>query len=409
LLNDDVEVLSNGWDIFYPTAFEKTDYHHLIYTQAGVYGAQQGRIVNHGSLDMRKLDDKPHGAVLAFTNKMLSQCGYFNTDFGKYGMEHVDWSMKAFEFGLQETGFYDVEGSQDYFKVHRDNSMCEDRVIKLNQARKKFANRSKERLDPDPGSKVPEITYVIPFRNTGREDAIVSVINGVRAQRFPVIHIIAVEQDIKTKVNTGLMQPVSYYLAKENKNLLFNKSMAFNLGVSKSPCPKVILHDADMVVPGSYTNRIANILRNNQACHIGKTVIYSSKQAAAEINKTGIIDDSILCDRVVGYYEGGSLAVRTDAYWSIGGFNEDFWGYGVEDCEFYARLSKNTKWFEDRCVDLFHLWHSRVSGWDDHHNENKKLGKILSAKKMPERIKKQIQQAKKLGYGPQIDKAIKNK
>ena len=48
---------------------------------------------------------------------MLDKCGFFDEDYGKYGMEHVDWSMKPYDFGVQENGFFDVVGyeAQDTF------------------------------------------------------------------------------------------------------------------------------------------------------------------------------------------------------------------------------------------------------------------------------------------------------
>lgn len=402
LLNDDVEVLQNGWDEFYVEAARRTGMHHFSFLQPGVYGANDGELVSKGNLDLRVVHDKPHGAVLAFTRKMLVTCGYFNEDFGQYGMEHVDWSLKPHEFELQEKGFFDVEGSQDYFKVHRDSSAVRDRAKLLTTARKIFAARTRQRLGPTSKSQVPEISYVIPCRNTGRQSAMQTVVNNVRAQRFPVIHIILVEQDANTKLTLEPFKPIQYYLAQEKQNPLFNKCKAFNLGVSKITTSTVVLHDADMVVPGSYTDKIATILQKYDSCHLGGTVIYTSPDAANVINATGIVSDTASCERVVGYFEGGSLACRVNAYWKVGAFNEDFWGYGCEDCEFYIRLSQNSNWFEDRKVDFLHLWHSRVSGWDNHHAENKKMNRQLNQTPMSTRIKNQYNQMKRLGYGDKL-------
>jgi len=129
-------------------------------------------------------------------------------------------------------------------------------------------------------------------------------------------------------------------------------------------------------------------------------------ESMQNINRTGIVDNNVKCERVVGYYEGGSLACTKTAFWKVGGFNEDFWGYGCEDCDFYARLSQGSRWKEDRVFDFLHLWHSRVGGWNLHHEENKRLEGGLKRKPAQERILLQRAQLQKLGYGPQVAAAL---
>lgn len=404
LMNDDVEILNEGWDHFYVDAFKRTGMHHFQHRQPGIYGATMGELVTRNGVQLRVVHDKPHGAVLAFTREMLIQCGYFNEAYGQYGMEHVDWSSKAFESQLQSAGFYDVEGSCEYFKLHPEHSAVQDRVTKLRQAKVVHEHRTFERVGPTQQSRVPEITYVVPFRNIGRQESIATVINNVRAQRFPVIHIVMVEQDKATSTDLTVFEPAHYYLAKETQHLLFNKSMAFNMGVANSLSDKVVLHDADMIVTGDYTAAIWDTLKTHEACHLGGTVVYATAEATGGINEHQLVTADTKLERVVGYFEGGSLACTTSAYWRVGGFNEDFYGYGCEDCEFYARLSRNTNWRDDRRFDFLHLWHSRVPNWNDHHNANRSLEQMLSSTNMTVRVEKQRQQLCRIGYKEFVEK-----
>lgn len=407
LLNDDVEVLKQGWDSFYAEACKASGMHHFQYRQTGVYGAQLGSPINHNGVDLLVVNDKPQGAVLACTHQMLVLCGYLDESYGQYGMEHVDWSSKAYELQLQPSGYYDVVGSDEYFRLHPEGSAVEDRVAKLRAARELYANRKVERIGPTPRSRVPEITYIIPFRNLGRQDCIATVINNVRAQRFPVIHTIIVEQDQKQSTNISPLEPVHYYLAQETERLLFNKSKAFNLGVSQAKTEKVILHDADMIITGDYTAAVWSVLRNYEACHLGGTVIYATQAATGGINANQLVTADTDLERAVGYFEGGSLACSTKAYWRVGAFNEDFFGYGCEDCEFYARLSQNSAWREDRRFDFLHLWHGRAENWHAHHEANCVLEYSLSKLSMPTRIEKQYQQLRKLGYEAQVEESLR--
>jgi hypothetical protein len=407
ILNDDVEVLRNDWEYFYVDAMRRTGFHHFLYRQVGVYGAKRGDPISREGIILHRVDDKPHGAIMAFSHEMLAKCGYFDEDYGLYGMEHVDWSQKAWEMELQEEGFFDVDGSNDYFKIHSDKSAVEGRDALLREARKRYQDRVSLRVGPTDASIVPEITYVVPFRDTERNNAIITVINNIRAQRFPVVHIIMVEQDSTTRIKVDDYSPVFYYLAQEIDNLLFNKAIAFNVGVRKTTTSRVILHDADMLTQGHYTQYVWDILKGTEACHLGDKVIYTDEESAKRINNDSIVDHEVGCERVVGYFEGGSLACTVAAYWKVGAFNEDFWGYGCEDCDFYARLSKYAKWVEDRSFDFLHLWHGRVSGWNNHHSQNKDIEAGLGALPVVDRVRKQYQQLEKNGYKKELDEAIK--
>ena len=406
ILNDDVEILHNDWEYYYVDAMKCTGMHHFLYRQAGVYGATAGDLVSFGGINLRKVDVKPHGAVMAFTREMLVKCGYFNEAYGMYGMEHVDWSQKVWEMGLQKPGFFDVDGSSRFFRIHGEKSAVGDRDVLLKEARLVFKNRSPNRIGPTEKSKVPEITYVIPFRDLERNESIVTVINNIRAQRFPVIHTIMIEQDIKTQINVLDFAPVFYHLAKRIQNPLFNKAIAFNLGVQKTTTQKVILHDADMLTQGHYTKYVWDVLESSKSCHLGGKVIYTDESSTKKINTSGLVDHEVQCERVVGYFEGGSMACHVSAYWECGAFNEDFWGYGCEDCDFYARLAGYTKWVEDRSFNLLHLWHTRAAGWDEHHKRNKKIESELKVRSISERVRLQYQQLEKVGYKDELDKAI---
>jgi hypothetical protein len=399
LLNDDVEIIHRNWELYYFDLMNKSGFHHFIFREPGVYGANKGEKVNVNQVDLYKVTAKPQGAILAFTNTMIEKCGYFDEQYGLYGMEHVDWSSKVYDFGLQPEGFYDGGDSERYFILHSDVSSVTNRTDLLKQAKMHFAKRTKTYKEPSEESKVPEISYIIPVRDIGRTNSIYTVVNNIRAQKFPVINILLVEQDADSKVNAELIAPINYMLVKEQDKKLFNKSMAFNYAAARVSTDKVILHDADLLARGNYTSQINHILEAHDGCHIGNTVIYADPASTDNINANQLVVDSANCDRIVGYYEGGSLACKMTAYWSCGAFNEDYWGYGCEDCDFYARLSAVGSWYEERTADFLHLWHGRVDGWNEHHDENKRLELSLRKQAVHERIMLQYEQMNRLGYG----------
>ena len=382
LLNDDVEILKPGWEQFYVKASTATNYHHFCYRQIGVYGAKRGKNLRRfKDYTIDTSQDKPHGAVMLFTNELFQKIGYFDEGFGYYGMEHVDWSRRASQSGLQPEGYHDVIGADKYFKIHQEKSAVAQRTTELQKAKsvyKKLEGANRGYIHPTKASEVPSISVVIPVREIGRQDAIRVVVNSMRSQLFPNIEIIVAEQDANNKLKVDQLEPCIYMLAKSKYGQQpFTKAMAFNLGIANASYEGIILQDGDMICPSGYVQKIYDILRTHEGIHIGSRVLYMDEQSTRKIANYNKIDKENKCERVVTYFEGGSLACTKRAYFECGGFNEVFEGYGVEDCDFFERLKYNCKFHDVRTEDFVHLWHGRTHGWQQYHRKNKKINMQL--------------------------------
>lgn len=380
LLNDDVVVLKPGWDVFYFEKMRQTGFHHFCYRQAGVYGArnEDGVIREISGSSIQTIQDKPHGSVISLDHDAFNAVGYFDEQFGTYGMEHVDWSQRIVKSGIQPAGYHDVCGSEAFFKIEHTESAVENRGTHVARARDLYKQLSQVSgrvyVSPSNKSSVPSVSYVIPCRNTlGRNNSILTVINNIKAQRFPNIEIILSEQDDTRRLSSADVITCKYLFTQNTApNRPFVKAIAFNKGVVSASHDYVILHDGDMLVPGGYTASIYKLLQSHDACHIGKQVLYLTKGASEEVNATQHVDKGKQCDKVVDYFVGGSLAAKKSTYYSIGGFDDNFVGYGMEDVEFFNRLKAFGSFYDERSVDMVHLWHDRSSDWQQCHNSNKK-------------------------------------
>jgi len=400
LLNDDVEILSTGWENFYFAAMYRTEFHHFCYRQPGVYGATKGNSVTvHGTV-LSVVDSKPHGAVMAFDHIAFAKVGYFDEQFGQYGVEHVDWSSRLSDSKLQQPGFFDVDGSNAYFVVHPERSSVENRIEKFKHA-KIILSTIKTRptyVNASEMTVVPRVSCVIPFREINRRGSILTVLGNIRAQRYPDIEIIMTEEDSAPKMKDIDCAPARHVFTTGLPGAAFNKSRAWNFGVEACTSDLLVLHDADTIAPSNYFQAIVRELAEAESCHLCRQIFYLGSQATHAINTTGIVDRPRY-DYMVDYFEGGSVACRRKAYWKIGGFVEEFVGYGVEDCDFYFRLSKATIWKENRHIDLLHLHHDRVDKWTMFHNRNKELGVRLGALSLNDRIARQRQLLIQSGRG----------
>ncbi|MCK9557765.1 MAG: glycosyltransferase [Candidatus Cloacimonetes bacterium] len=404
LLNDDVEILNLGWDNFYFLAMQRSGSHHFCYRQPGVYGAEKGDGITINGVAMSIVNDKPQGAVMAFDHDAFSKVGYFDEQFGQYGVEHVDWSTRLSNSQLQHTGFLDVDGSESYFLVHRESSSVENRVDKLKHART-VLNAIGARpvyIDATDISIVPSISCVIPFREIGRKDSIFTVLGNIRAQRFPNIEIVMTEEDATQKIKDREFVPAKYVFTAGTSGAAFNKSRAWNFGVASCTSDMLVLHDADTLIPSNYFQSVAKELNEYDACHLCKQIFYVGVADTNNINTSGTVDHPSY-DYMVDYFEGGSIACRRKSYWKIGGFSEEFVGYGVEDNDFYFRLSKGTNYHDNRIFDLLHLNHGRVDGWGIYHKKNKELGAKLSSLSIGDRIARQRQLLTRSGRGHLLD------
>lgn len=216
------------------------------------------------------------------------------------------------------------------------------------------------------------ITYVIPYRGLDR-DTLTSTIKSIKAQEYPLIEIIVTEQDAVSRFNDKTVQHIF-----TESNRPFNKSQAFNIAVKHAKFNKIILHDADIIVPVNYTKKMSELLDKHDGVHIGKTVYYLSKGSTIALNKTEKLDENLIIDRIAPYFEGGSIGCKYNSYYEIGGFNDEFDGYGNEDTEFYSRLSRFRSFYGERSIPFIHLWHGRTEGWDKLYEKNQELEKELN-------------------------------
>lgn len=371
LLNDDVEVLGPGWESFYFSNMKKTGLHHFCYREPGVYGAKEGELLNRGGVDLMATAEKPHGAVMAIHDSLFQKIGFFDEGFGLYGMEHVDWSERA-AVSTKQKGFYDVKGSNRFFRIHSDRSVVPDRVAHLGVAKQRYQNvRGKRtRVEASSKSDVPSMSVIIPFRDNGRSESLASVVSNMRGMRFPRLEIIVVEQDHRKSVSPEKISPSHYHHLAAPKGQHFHKAIAFNKGVSHATHDHLILQDADILVPGHYMEEVWAKLQRYDSCHLGKRVFYLDPQGTNLVNRDARMP-AAPSNRCVTYFEGGSLGCTRAAYKDVGGFDEAYVGYGCEDCCFYERLAKLTKFSEDRRFDFFHLDHGRTPGWEACHKRNK--------------------------------------
>jgi len=201
----------------------------------------------------------------------------------------------------------------------------------------------------------PVVTFVIGHRGTQRSELLRSTIRSIAAQTVPS-ELIVVEQDAESFLTGSLPAWVRVVHQRSAAGLPYNRGAAFNLGAALSRAPYLILHDNDMPVPADYAKEVARLLANDfDAARLQRLIFYLDDSDTRSVMSRGLTSR----ERPVAVVQnavGGTTAVRRDVFERIGGFDEDFVGWGGEDNEFFDRL-RSTRLHEAAYLPFLHLNH----------------------------------------------------
>lgn len=199
-------------------------------------------------------------------------------------------------------------------------------------------------------------TYIIPYKHRmDRFQNLKRVIDWVAG--FKGVEIILVEQDRKPKIQNIPLKGVKYYFIKSE--LPFNKALTFNVGLKYATTNIIVFGDSDIIMdPQDFSNAVM-MLKDfecvspyNRVIDLKQEEIGWTLEQMKSINRPGRGETDIqkicLC--------GGIIAYRKDAIQKIGGFCENFIGWGAEDDYQSMKSKRLCTWIEhpSNCYHLFH-------------------------------------------------------
>lgn len=179
------------------------------------------------------------------------------------------------------------------------------------------------------------------------------------ASGFGGIEIIIVEQDKNPKLHTFSFKGIKYIYTKSN--LPFNKSHAFNVGLKHSTTQTIVFGDCDLIMDPQKMISGLKLLEQyecvspyNRVIDLTPNEVNLSLEQMYQINRPGRGETDIqkIC------LSGGIIMYRKDAIVKIGGWCEDFIGWGGED-DFQSHKSKMFLNWHEQSGTCYHLWHDR--------------------------------------------------
>jgi len=214
-------------------------------------------------------------------------------------------------------------------------------------------------------------TYVIGYRHSpDRINNFKRVIDW--ATRFNGIELIIVEQDKTPKLNTQDLRGKYIFTKSE---LPYNRSWAFNVGLRSSTTDRIFFADSDLIMDPNDIIKSLNELEKYEAVNPYNTVIDTQPQELALSN-----EDLFKLDRAGRgendnqkiNFSGGIVLFKKEAILKIGGFPEEFIGWGGEDNVVTNKIDRflTQKQMTGKCI---HLWHQPVRPDTTYYSNNLQL------------------------------------
>ncbi len=207
----------------------------------------------------------------------------------------------------------------------------------------------------------PQISVLIGHRGLDRLPLLLATLESLAAQTDVAFECVVIEQDSQPWISLLLPGWVRHvHTPPDRPGAPYNRSKAFNAGALQARAPVLLLHDNDMLVPCGYLKRILqNVALGYQAVNPKRYVFYLSECHSSAVLHAAAALDAWPAESIVQNLEaGGSVAITRQAFWEIGGMDEDFEGWGGEDNEFWDRCQTLRCWIWGY-EPLVHLWHQR--------------------------------------------------
>lgn len=202
-------------------------------------------------------------------------------------------------------------------------------------------------------------TYIISYRHNGeRFNNLKRTLEWINS--FSGADVIVVEQDKHSKIK-DIKLPCRHIFLKSN--MPFNKSWGFNVGLKYANSNVIVFGDSDLIMdPQEFIKSVKMLEQYDMVNPYNSVIDLNHQESNAGLEQMFAIDR-------VGRGEtdiqkvplcGGICIFRREAIHKIGGWHEDFVGWGGED-DFQSVKVKNFLTWHENSAKCYHLYHDRTA------------------------------------------------
>lgn len=208
----------------------------------------------------------------------------------------------------------------------------------------------------------PAVSFVIGHRGRERFPQLLTTLRCLAAQSDAAIECVVVEQSSRPEIEAGLPTWVRYLHTQGDPGLDYCRSAAFNAGAQVARGDVLVFHDNDILVPERYAAEMAARAREGWDFIDAKRFIFYLTEEETRILMAGDAFHTRTADTVVQNVHGGSVGATRRAFFEVGGFDEEFVGWGGEDLDFWERAVSHGRAYAFGYLPLVHLWHPAQKG-----------------------------------------------
>ena len=203
----------------------------------------------------------------------------------------------------------------------------------------------------------PEVSFVIGHRGVQRLPHLLATLRTIAAQEEVAVECIVVEQSAEREVATNLPPWVRYlHTPVPRPGYPYNRSWTLNAGVRLARGKVVVLHDNDMLVPRRYAAELLTRVRDGaKFLDLKRFTFYLPDDETARFFAGARLRP--WRSTIVQNLRGASVAATREAYLAIGGFDEEFVGWGGEDNDFWERAEAHGGVYDFGYLPFVHLAH----------------------------------------------------
>ncbi|HEX3582942.1 MAG TPA: galactosyltransferase-related protein [Thermoanaerobaculia bacterium] len=212
---------------------------------------------------------------------------------------------------------------------------------------------------PEVIRETPVVSFVIGHRGLSRLQHLLMTLKSIAGQQGVPFECVVVEQDRSPLIESHLPPWVRYRFSHCDTD--YNRSATLNEGVAEARGEIVILHDGDTLVPARYAAEVLARARDGfEFIDVKRFTFYLHPEETKRIFDTAIVRPAPAIVTQNG--KGVSIAAARRAYLDIGGFDEDFVGWGGEDNDFWDRVHVHGNAYEFGYLPMIHLYHEAQKG-----------------------------------------------
>jgi hypothetical protein len=212
---------------------------------------------------------------------------------------------------------------------------------------------------PQEGGGEIQVSLIIGHRGRERIPLLLATLATVAAQRGVNCECIVVEQSNKSEIAGLLPAWVRYVHTAIPPGMPYCRSWALNVGARAARGKLLVFHDNDMLVPRAYAAELwARSQEGYEIINLKRFIFYLTDRHSGAICARDTRLAVMPAEAIVQNLEaGGSVAMASEPFFAIGGFDESFVGWGGEDNEFWQRALTRKVW-PYAYLPMAHLWHA---------------------------------------------------